>query len=133
MAYLFELKQPLRYRKGCFCITIYFAKKSYFASHLKTQLIISQNVKTKTYVYYPEATAEAYKSKVQFSFKNFALRNMHQPHEIKFYVVQDSRESKGLAKIYIRFFDGKKKTDYFTGIRWPKSNYDKITEQLLPR
>lgn len=50
------------------------------------------------------------------------------------YIVIDSKVNKdGLSKLYIRILQGKKKKDYFTGIRWPKEKFDKINEQLLPR
>jgi len=55
-------------------------------------------------------------------------------NEIRFYVVQDSRQKNDLlVKIYIRFFYGKVKKDFFTNIRWPKDRFDKINELLLPR
>lgn len=51
-----------------------------------------------------------------------------------FYVVFDSKKNKqGLNKLYFRFLDGTRKKDYFTGIRWKSSLFDKINELLLPR
>ena len=59
---------------------------------------------------------------------------MNTLQEIRFYVVQDSRISKdGLVKIYLRFFHGKIKKDYYTGIKWPRDRFDKVNELLLAR
>ena len=50
------------------------------------------------------------------------------------YIVIDSKVNKdGLSKLYIRILQGKKKKDYFTGIRCPKEKFDKVNEQLIPR
>jgi len=59
---------------------------------------------------------------------------MNTSQEIRFYVVQDSRIlADGLVKIYLRFFQGKIKKDYYTGIKWPKDRFDKVNEVVMPR
>lgn len=49
-------------------------------------------------------------------------------------VVLDSKlDRNGLQKVYFRIKDGKVKRDIFTGVRWPRCYFDKITQQLFPR
>lgn len=51
-----------------------------------------------------------------------------------YYLVADSKKTRtGLVKIYLRFIHKKQKTDYFTGIRWPRELFDKEKQVLLQR
>uniref|UniRef100_F4C2B7 Integrase family protein n=1 Tax=Sphingobacterium sp. (strain 21) TaxID=743722 RepID=F4C2B7_SPHS2 len=55
-------------------------------------------------------------------------------HAIHYYLVADSKISaNGNVKIYLRFIHHKQKTDFYTGIRWPKELFDKEKQVLLPR
>lgn len=54
--------------------------------------------------------------------------------EVRFYVVFDSRVNKfGMQVVYIRFFQGNRKKDYNTGIKWSPQYFDAINEQFTPR
>ncbi len=49
-------------------------------------------------------------------------------------VVQESRvDGSGLSSIYFRMIEGRQKKDFATGIRWPRSHFDKSSQQLFAR
>lgn len=54
--------------------------------------------------------------------------------QIKWFLVADTKLTKtGDVKIYLRFYEAGKKTDYFTGVKWPPALFDKTSQRLLKR
>ncbi|MGJ1295519.1 phage integrase SAM-like domain-containing protein [Sphingobacterium spiritivorum] len=72
--------------------------------------------------------------------QNIASRNFNameknvQNNQVAYHLAADTKANKeGLVKIYIRFYKGRIKKDYFTGVRWPADKFDKAQQILLPR
>jgi len=53
---------------------------------------------------------------------------------ITYFLAADTKpNTAGEVKIYLRFYQKGRKTDYFTGIRWPADRFDKTNQCLLKR